>query len=127
MQNKSLQPEEVAGDTLTSWNTPGQLLLKSLQASEQARKERISGTITAKMKEARDKLPTLQPKHPSKSDQAIFGDPEHVAGEVQSLPADIQGRKVQLMALAAFYRAITSLGKLMIPLAVIYCMVCSQG
>jgi hypothetical protein len=101
MSKDNGQLDGAKADTLTPWNTPGQLLLKALQHSEQTRKERVSGTIAAKMREARDKLPSLQPKHPVKSDQAIFGDTEHISAEVQSLPADVKGNKAGNLHYAA--------------------------
>lgn len=73
--------------------TTGQKLLAALHSSEAARTERYAGTVQAKMKEARDRLNTLgfAPKHPIKSDLAIFG---HAQTEVHRLLADAADKEV---------------------------------
>lgn len=56
--------------------TTGQKLLTAVQGSEDARQERCSSTLAAKMKEARDKLQKggARPKHPG-SHLSAFGSP----------------------------------------------------
>jgi hypothetical protein len=69
---------------------PAQSLLASLQASEALRKERYLGTVTAKMKEAREALPSLVPKHSACGEAAVGREP---AAEVHGLLFDVEAKQ----------------------------------
>jgi hypothetical protein len=94
-EKKTAQRPDLVGSAADAFNdskTPAQALLSSLQRSEVARKDRYFGTVAAKMKAAREKLPNLEPHHPVKSDQAIFGTPSF---EVDALLTAVPPEKVQ--------------------------------
>lgn len=71
---------------------PGQALLASLQASEAVRKERYLGTVAAKMKRAREQLPSVEVKHSPVGDAALLHK-EHAA-EVHALRFDVDAKQV---------------------------------
>ncbi|KAG1660824.1 hypothetical protein FOA52_010249 [Chlamydomonas sp. UWO 241] len=90
-----------ANDTFNTMMTPGQSLLRSLQDAEGVRKQKLGETLGAKMKAAREQLPSLSPKHALRSDMSIFSSPP--PAEVHSLlnntrkaKADMSGVKSML-------------------------------
>ncbi len=83
--------KDAAADAFNDISTPGQSLLSTLQSAEVVRKENNANTVSAKMKAAREQLPTLFPKHAVKSDMSIFGRPPP---EVHVLLPDARPAKV---------------------------------
>eukprot|EP00798_Chlamydomonas_sp_ICE-L_P002710 gene2710-12580_t len=79
-----------AGDPFNDILTPGQSLLGTLQGAEDERKDRYGNTVSAKMKAAREKLPSLVPKHTVRSDMTIF---KASAPEVHGLLPTVQPAK----------------------------------
>ncbi len=63
------------------------------QASEVVRKQALMGTVSAKMKAAREQLPSLGVKHAPRPDTTIFSKPPQA--EVHALLPDIKPAKVR--------------------------------
>eukprot|EP00955_Chlamydomonas_euryale_P116986 366449-Chlamydomonas_euryale.AAC.20 len=81
-----------AADTFNDMTTPGQSLLRSVQDAEVVRKERFGNTMGARMKAAREQLPSLQPRHAVRSDMSVFS--SKPAAEVHSLLSNTRRAKV---------------------------------
>lgn len=62
------------------------------QDAEVVRKDAYFSTVAAKMKAARERLPSLGPKHAPRSDTSIFVAPPHT--EVHALQPDARPEKV---------------------------------
>ncbi|KAL6762773.1 hypothetical protein V8C86DRAFT_3130507 [Haematococcus lacustris] len=86
--------KDAAADTFNTIMTPGQTLLQSLQAAEVVRKDKYFSTVGAKMKAAREKLPSLAVKHAVPSHASIFITPP--PAEVHRLLPDVQPEKADM-------------------------------
>lgn len=75
------------------------LLPVQAQASEVVRKDKYFSTVSAKMKAARELLPSLGVKHAPRSDASIFNMPPRA--EVHALQADARPEKVSALELSA--------------------------
>ncbi|KAF5826213.1 hypothetical protein DUNSADRAFT_4137 [Dunaliella salina] len=96
-EKKTVKREALSGAAADNFNemlTPAQTLLQTLQESEVARKEKYYSTVSAKMKAAREKLPSLGVKHAPRSDTSIFTVPP--PREVHSLLPDIRPEKANM-------------------------------
>lgn len=83
--------QDATAEAAGGGKSASQMLLSSLQASEAVRKERYLGTVTARMKEAREKLPSLEVKHSPMGEAAVAREP---AAEVHGLLFDQELKKV---------------------------------
>lgn len=82
-------------DAFNNFTAPGQVLLGAVQGAEDVRKARYFDTVDAKMKAAREKLPSLEPKHAVKSDNTIF--PAKPRAEVARLLPTVVPQKTDLV------------------------------
>jgi hypothetical protein len=92
--------QDAAAEAAAGGKSASQMLLSSLQASEAVRKERYLGTVTAKMKEARAKLPSLEVKHSPMGEAAVAREP---TAEVNGLLFDQELKKVSNGAVARWH------------------------